>query len=208
MLAIPLRIGERNDNLKINVDITHSYIGDFLIQLQHPNGINFQNIWVGNCGSNDNLDITFSDDGAAIVCASPTVGEYAPANPLSEFNGLSAQGDWTIAVVDFFAGDTGTLNDWSIEVCETLSISETIIHNDFTIYPNPNKGSFVVALNSGIAEDISIDVYDLRGRQVYGKIYNGSDRFNQAIDLDVQSGIYLVKVSNGNFSETKKIIIE
>ena len=89
-----------------------------------------------------------------------------------------------------------------------LSTEEMLFEQETSIYPNPNKGSFTVALNSGIVEDISIDVYDIRGRQVYGNIYNGSDRFNQTIDLDVQSGIYLVKVSNGNFSETKRIIIE
>lgn len=197
--------------IKVNVDITHTYIQDMVVQLTAPDGSTFNTLWARDCDGENDFDVVFSDDGADIVCAQPTVGNYKPFSPFTTFDGQSINGTWTIAMADFYNGDFGTLNDWYIEFCvttSTLNIQDNFINNNLSIYPNPNKGSFTVALNSGIAEDISIDVYDIRGRQVYGKIYNGSDRFNQAIDLDVQSGIYLVKVSNGNFSETKKIIIE
>lgn len=197
------------DEMKVNVDITHTYIQDMVVQLIAPDGTTFNTLWARDCDGENDFDVVFSDDGSDIVCAQPTVGNYKPNTPFTTFDGQSINGTWTIAMADFYNGDTGTLNDWYIEICTTtLNIADNTLNNNLSIYPNPNKGSFTVALSSGIVEDVSIDVYDIRGRQVYGNIYNGSDRFNQTIDLDVQSGIYLVKVSNGNFSETKKIIIE
>lgn len=199
-------------NITFNVDITHPELGDFIVQLQHPDVATnnaFVNIYLGSCAGEANLDITFVDGAPAIVCASPTSGEYSPANPLTIFNGLSSAGDWRIAMADFFAGDTGTLNDWSIEICTTsLSTNEFDSLDGLVVFPNPNNGNFTVKFNSSSNDDINIEVYDIRGRRVYNKSFTNTGTFDQSINLDnVQSGMYLLNVYEGNRKMTKKIVI-
>lgn len=215
---IPITVTESTPitDIRVSADVTHSYIGDLIMQLQAPNGGGFSNIWARTCNDAQygNIDVTLKDGEPAITCASPTVGTYSPASAMTGFYGNNPLGVWNLVFVDFYNGDTGIVNDWSIELCSTTTT--VVLSNEgyelnessFSIYPNPSSGSFTVELNSILTEDVYIDVYDLRGRRVYNNLYQGSNDFIQSIDLDVQSGMYLVKVSNGAFSETKKIIIE
>lgn len=201
-----------NDNIKFNIDITHPSTGEFLIQIQHPDVATndaFVNVYVGNCPGQSNLDITFASGAPAIVCGSPISGEYAPANSIDIFNGLSSAGTWRVAVVDYFSGNTGTLNDWGIEICTTsLSTDEFESIDGLTVFPNPNNGDFNVKFNSTSNNDVNIEVFDIRGRKVFGNSYRNTGVFNQSIKLDnVQSGMYLLNISEGNRKITKKIIV-
>ncbi|WP_339634470.1 reprolysin-like metallopeptidase [Bizionia echini] len=201
-----------DNNITFNVDISHTFIGDFLIQIQHPDVATnnaFVNVYAGGCGNNQDFNVTFDSNGSPIVCGSPTIGTYAPANSMDIFNGLNSAGTWRVAVVDFFQGDTGVLNDWSIEICTTsLSTAEFESLDDLTVYPNPNNGDFNVKFNSTSNNDVIIEVLDIRGRKVFENSYRNTGIFNQSINLDnVQSGMYLLNISEGNRKVTKKIII-
>lgn len=197
-------------NITVNVDVSHPYVSDLLVSITHPDGVTAAVVWSGNCGSNDNFDVTFSDTAGAITCGSPTVGTFLPNQALSVFNDLDPAGDWEILIADFFAQDVGSLNDWSLNICyePTLSVVENEI-SEFLIFPNPNQGEFTIKLNSSTDSKIKVDVYDIRGRLIYNNSYQNNSNFKQTISLDnVQSGMYLVKVSDGEKSTTKKIIIE
>lgn len=79
----------------------------------------------------------------------------------------------------------------------------------FTLYPNPNNGSFSVRFNSDSTDDVAIAVHDIRGRQVYNNQYKNTGVFTTDVNLQrIQAGMYLVTVTNGNRKEVKKIIIE
>ncbi|MGJ8591708.1 MAG: T9SS type A sorting domain-containing protein [Aquaticitalea sp.] len=102
----------------------------------------------------------------------------------------------------------GETEDYTINVQAALGITEFGVGN-FSIFPNPNSGQFTVSLNSSSTESVSVIVYDIRGRKVYDNNFENSSNFNQSINLNnVQSGIYLVKVSNGGKQATRKIIVE
>lgn len=199
-------------SMKISLDITHSYIGDLIIQLQHPNGIDFVNVWARSCNDNQygNIDVTLEDGQPVLNCATPTTGVYAPANPLSAFNGLEMNGDWSIALVDFYNGDTGTLNNWSLEFCIAagLSVTDNTLDN-LNIYPNPNNGEFNIGFNPKSGEAITVEVYDIRGRAIYTNVYDSVNRFDEVIRLnEAQSGVYLLSISDGSQKVTKKIIVD
>ncbi len=200
------------DEILVSVDVTHSWIGDLVIQVSDPNGAEFTNVWARSCNDDQygNIDVTFDDNAAPINCATPTQGTYAPAAPLSVFNGLDQLGDWQIAMADFYNGDTGTLNSWSIDLCSTtitnLSTEEFSL-SGLSIFPNPNNGQFTIKFNN--AKDVKLEVYDVRGRSVLSQDYNVFGQFNETINLgSVQSGMYLLKVNNGGKTITKKIIVE
>jgi len=199
-------------SMKVSLNVTHTYVGDLIIQLQHPNGTDFVNIWNRTCNSTafGDIDVTFEDGLPAITCASPTTGSYAPENPLSVFNGLEMNGDWTIALVDNYNNDTGTLNSWSLEFCvpAALSVVENELDN-LSIYPNPNNGEFNIGFNPKSGNDITIQVYDIRGRAIFTNSYNATSRFNEVIRLNnAQSGVYLLSIVDGSQKVTKKIIVD
>ena len=79
----------------------------------------------------------------------------------------------------------------------------------FKLYPNPNNGSFSIEFNSDSSNDVAIAIHDIRGRQVYNNQYKNTGVFTANINLqDLQSGVYLVTVTDGERKEVKKIIIQ
>ena len=212
---IPVSVSESTPitDLRVSVDVTHGYIGDLIIQLQPAAG-GFSNIWARTCNSArfENIDVTFIDGQPAITCATPTQGTYAPANSMAAFNGTNPQGTWNLVFVDFFNGDSGVVNEWSIELCST---TETVLNNnnfeldDFSFYPNPNDGTFNLKFNSNSGRDIAVSVYDISGKRIYNKNYDARPAFDEQITLStIASGIYIMKVDDGEKSISKKLIIE
>ena len=197
--------------IKVNADISHNYINDLIIEVTHPDGIISTDVYNRNCSGEDDLDVTFVDGAPNIICATPTIGEYNSNSPLSVFSNSDSAGDWTISVTDNWDAITGTINDWSIEVCTTtvtpLSVKE-FSAREFSIFPNPNEGEFTIKLNSSSNQDIQINIFDIRGRQIFNQSYTNTADFNQTVRLNsIQSGMYLVQVSDGEKETTKKIII-
>lgn len=185
------------------------------MQLQTPNGGGFSNIWNRSCNTAQfgNLDITFKDGEAAIMCANPTTGLYAPASPMTGFTGNNPSGTWNLVFVDFYNGDTGVVNEWSVELCTTTTTvtlsNQEFELNEFALYPNPSDGTFNLMFNSTSGKDINISIYDMSGRLVYDKNYNKTARFNENISLqNVSSGMYLLNVTDNDKTLTKKLIIE
>lgn len=80
---------------------------------------------------------------------------------------------------------------------------------NFSLYPNPNKGSFTVQFNSSSTNTINIRIHDLRGRCVFEKQYPNKGLFNEDIKLNtVQNGIYLATIKDGENKVVKKVIVE
>ncbi|MCF6295914.1 MAG: M12 family metallo-peptidase [Flavobacteriaceae bacterium] len=105
-------------------------------------------------------------------------------------------------------GADAEVEDYTVNVFASLSVGENVFDN-FIIYPNPNNGEFTIKLNSNSSDTIKINVYDIRGRRVFDNLYKNNSNFNEVINLgNVQSGIYLLNVSDGIRSTTKKIVIQ
>lgn len=105
-------------------------------------------------------------------------------------------------------GADAEVEDYTVNVMSSLSVIE-FDASSFIIFPNPNRGEFTIKLNSSSNSDIRVEVYDVRGRSVFNSVYQNTSDFNQPISLNnVQSGMYLVKVSDGERQTTKKIIVE
>ena len=77
-------------DLNFNIDISHTYINDLQIILQHPDGTQAE-LFSRNCSGQNDLDITFDDEAISeIECAEPTQGTFIPAvTSLSVFEGKS-----------------------------------------------------------------------------------------------------------------------
>jgi subtilisin-like proprotein convertase family protein len=106
-------------DVNVRVVINHTWIGDLIMTLGHPSGQTVL-LWDRACSLENNLDVTFDDDGGVLVCAQPTTGVYTPVSadgePLDILNGLSTFGDWTLNVSDNAGADLGTLIEWHLEL--------------------------------------------------------------------------------------------
>ncbi|PDS25048.1 zinc-dependent metalloprotease [Flavobacterium branchiophilum] len=207
-IAIPVTYNLSDVNVTLNV--THTYPNDLVIALNHPD--NTQDIlWGRSCSGNDNFNVTLSDGSPTFTCVANMTGTFKPYSPLAVFNNKTSNGTWRLLATDYYDGDTGTINSWSIEVCSqtiTLSVPETQF-TDFVVYPNPSRGNFNVKFNSSTSNAVKMIIHDMRGRVIYNNDFNNNGVFNENIQLDnVQSGVYLLSVTDGVKKEVKRIVIE
>lgn len=201
-------------SVNVTVNATHPYIGNLTIGALNQNNT-IANLWSQQCSTNDNMNITFSASGTAVVCASPTTGTYLPSGNLNSLAANANNGNWRLRVRDTQAGNVGTIDSWSLEICGEVAVPIPPLGVDnfglssFMVYPNPNNGSFTVSFNSESNNKIQVMVYDLRGRQVYDNAFSNTGVFSGNVNLDnVQKGVYLLNVQDGNRKETRKIVVE
>lgn len=199
-------------DVNVTINITHTWDDDMDIFLISPTGTMVE-LTTDNGDDGDNFVNTVFDQQATtsiVDGTAPFTGSFIPEGNLNDLNGEDAAGDWTLRITDDAGADGGQLNSWTLEVCvePPLSVGENEFEG-FSIFPNPNSGLFTIKLNSHSNSNINVEVYDVRGRSIFKNVYDNTSEFNQSINLNtVQSGMYLVKVSDGERETIKKIIIE
>ena len=213
--TIDVPSGVTISNVILNVDITHTWINDLSLKLTSPSGTTITLV-ANPCNANisvNDINATFDDAGTAFVCGDlPGIsGTVIPTQPFSTFVGESSTGTWTLSVVDAYNQDGGALNSWSLNICSMaspLSVVENQLQN-FALFPNPNKGNFTVQFNSKSTKAVSIVVHDISGRSIFEKKYSNTGLFSENLQLDnVQAGVYLVTVQDGDSKIVKRIIIQ
>lgn len=204
-------------DVNVSLDLSHSWLWDLQIYLKAPNGTEIL-IYDRTCGSSgqqrQNINATFDDEASAAVCANaiPAIfGITKPTNLLSGFSGLSSLGNWQLKVIDNSHGDVGTINNWSLELCQTnqtVSVGDYSF-NEFSIYPNPSNGQVHLKLDASNSENVKVKIYDLQGREVFDADYSNIDtKFNRQLNLNsLVKGVYFMKVIKGKASGTKKVIL-
>jgi subtilisin-like proprotein convertase family protein len=88
-------------DLRVRVNITHTYKGDLEVSLIGPDNTTVL-LHNRTGGSADNISTVYPD-------------LTAPAQSLAAFNGKAIAGAWKLKVRDLAALDTGTLNSWEID---------------------------------------------------------------------------------------------
>lgn len=68
----------------------------------------------------------------------------------------------------------------------------------FSIYPNPNNGSFTI-VGKVDASNNTIELLDITGKQLYRKLVAAKNgELNEQIQVDLQPGVYILKVDKYN----------
>ena len=118
-------------DVNVSLDITHTWVGDLVVELASPSGTTV--VLVNRpgsasnetCGSSSHNIITLLDDesgGGSVENADPPTGSsYTPEQPLSAFDGQNLAGEWVLRVYDHSSLDTGTLNAWSLIIETTYA---------------------------------------------------------------------------------------
>jgi Zn-dependent metalloprotease len=175
----------------------------------------------GNCGDTQTTDITVEAapdatiTGPTQVCLEDQTYTLSAAgsgtwsgNGMSDsiFNPMTAGlGTHTIT----YTLTDGNCTDSDSHVIEVVSCDglgeETL---SFGIYPNPNKGQFIIEAQQVQAEETAISIYDTAGKLIYsGNILTGVTSY--IVNLgDVSTGVYMMSIANENISESYRLIIE
>ncbi|MBJ7880896.1 reprolysin-like metallopeptidase [Gelidibacter salicanalis] len=199
-------------DVNVKVNIQHEWVKDLELFLVSPQGTTVVLSRENGVNEAKNYVNTIFDQQATDSITkgtAPFTGSYIPEGDLSVLNGELSAGTWTLKVVDLFDTDGGTINEFTLQLCLARPlVIEGRNFLAFGLFPNPNNGEFTVKLQSTSEEDISIEVFDMRGRRVFGNRFDNTANFREVIRLDaVQSGMYLINISDGLKTVVKKILV-
>lgn len=160
-------------------------------------------IWTPVTALNLNEKLTAATNSAA-VNGNLAVNYTLLSNIITGLNWANGANLW-IKWVDI--NDSGTngmyaIDNFIISVAETLGVKQNAIAG-LNMYPNPvSKGTLYITSNSSEAK--SVIVFDLLGKQVLN-----SKTSNNTVNVSsLNSGSYIVKITEDGKTDTKKLIIE
>lgn len=197
-------------DMKVNLNITHTYIQDMTISLVGPASIGSPVVILFKeaCGDNDNIACTLDDTGGAPACSGiPSVfGVIAPYQQLNTLNTLPANGEWTLRISDPYNGDGGVVNSFSVDICyitNSLGLDTNSLSN-VTVYPNPTKDVLYINIPQAIGTS-KLKLFDIQGREVLEtKTNNTTEVLNIG---NLQSGVYMLSIENEANKTIKKVVL-
>ncbi|NRD21669.1 T9SS type A sorting domain-containing protein [Winogradskyella litoriviva] len=116
---------------------------------------------------------------------------------------LSTTYYWSVDVINCFGTTTGTV--WSFTTDAALGVEDNFDSiKTFSVYPNPTSGT----LNIKSAQDVdNITVFNLLGQNVAS--FSKNEITNSSIDMsNLSKGLYLVKITSGDKTETLRVTKE
>ena len=136
----------------------------------------------------------------------PAGGTYSGPGVTNNVFEPSVAGVGTRTITYLFTDSNGCQNVDSQEITVvdcTSGISRIQDNISVLVFPNPSIGDFSVLFNGWTGRK-QIQVFDARGRVVFSDSRE-TDRFEVS---GLSSGIYFVQVSNGEYVDLKKIIVQ
>jgi hypothetical protein len=85
----------------------------------------------------------------------------------------------------------------------TVGILENTFSNDIIVYPNPTDGIVKIDLGETLTE-FSVSIMDVNGKLISQSTYQNTKMFE--LNLNVQSGIYLLTINSENKKATIRLI--
>lgn len=149
----------------------------------------------GMFADNTNYTVTANGGSDTTVCRvsfgdEDIIGSTIPAMP-ANITGLGGEFNGTYQILPRYASDIDT----------TLS-TEEFGSSSFSMYPNPVSGN-TVTITSTTNNTKDVQVYSIIGKQVI------NTTITRTLDVSgLQSGVYVVKITENGKSATKKLVIK
>ena len=207
---------------------------DFKEVLEETSGMDFTdffNQWYFGAGY-PIYEVSWEQDGETLTLHSTqtTSSAQTPLFRMSmEYRILHTQGDTTVRVFHEEPVETyqfqipytvsGVVVDPDNQVLdgvneEAKAAADPMHSSQFSVAPNPNRGSFFFSLKEDCGEDrsarLSLEVLDLSGRTVFRRLYMDCRPFMEyRVELEnPQRGIYLLRFRYRNNVEVHQILVE
>ncbi|MFH1502444.1 MAG: proprotein convertase P-domain-containing protein, partial [Candidatus Eisenbacteria bacterium] len=197
-------------DVEIYLNLTHTYIGDLIVEVTSPEGTTVRLHSQTGSGS-DNI-IGWYDSELAVN------GPGA----LADFAGESSAGEWEIWVSDNVGADTGVLNTWCVHV---YGGGATDVPDESGVLPSrcvlkgvsPNPFNPTTEVSYGLPNSghVALKVYDVTGRLVrtlvdgekgagyHTEMWDGRDDGG----AEVASGVYFCRMESASFRDTAKMVL-
>ncbi len=208
------------DNFSYDNVGARDYLNSLLVDL---NGISdamltFDVAYANYSGNSDGLGIEVSTNcgvsyiptsylkaGATLASAPSTSSDWEPTQAShwrKDSLSLASFADSLIMIRFVNINDYGNnlyIDNINLESNLNPGISGLIQPVTLGLFPNPSAGLFTVWLNNLPSEKLSVQVFDLNGREIMSRDYvNTTQDFRSSIDLrSYPKGIYMIRVSNG-----------
>jgi len=198
-------------------EINHPDISELIVTLEHEGIVDTLVYQPGISGANF-LSTKFKDDALLELNQGtpPFVGTFKPYNPLSNFNGLEATGEWILTITDQVPANDGIFEAWSISILSDQSTGVNDVENvpdDFTLYqnyPNPFNPTTKIRYRIPQSDFVSLKVFDIIGNEIATLVKEEKTVGNHEVNFNastLSSGIYFYRLQAGNFVETKKMLL-
>jgi len=112
-------------------------------------------------------------------------------------------GTQTLTTVD--ASYPETLLNAFVDACVPLSVSEPVMEEAFSVFPNPSDGKFTINIPSAGQKDITLLVVGMNGVVVYREENPRSSVLE--LDLPLAPGVYFVGLVSKDGREFRKILV-
>lgn len=115
--------------------------------------------------------------------------------------------DWLAADVTWSVVLTST-DRWGNESEISNEVSNLLIGKDqLKVYPNPVRKEMNLLWGTDFKGNKEVRIYDMSGRQVFGKTFSTIGAGNEKIDLSILSaGKYVLKFESGNLNKSVNIV--
>ncbi len=196
-------------DIGVYVDITHTYVGDMVIELISPAGTTIR--LHNNQGSDaDNLMGWYST-------------ELTPYQSLDTLLGENIQGDWQLHVTDVGNQDYGHINNWclsltyegsnNVSAAGDENLPQVLALNGN--HPNPFNPMTAIKFSVPADQSVELAVYDVRGvrvRTLVSEVMAAGHHTVNWMGRDdsgrhVASGAYFYRLSSGGNSVVGKMLL-
>jgi subtilisin-like proprotein convertase family protein len=192
-------------SVEVQVDITHTYIGDLLVELVSPAGTRVT-LHSRSGGSADNIYTWYP-------------AETTPAGSLDTIIGEGMMGPWELFVSDNAGADLGTINAWCLKIFHGEDTSpagdapQALALNGN--YPNPFNPMTKISFSLPQAQDVELAVYDVRGVRVATLLREAMSEGTHDVTWygrddagrTVSSGTYFYQLTVGSDKLTGKMLL-
>ncbi len=152
-------------DVNVSLDITHTWDSDLDVFLIGPDGTTVE-LFTDVGGSGDNFTGTVLDTesgnpiGGLGTADAPFTGIFSPEGDLSVFDGTDAIGFWTLSVFDDAGGDSGTIDNFTLNIDLNPSTVVDYPSTDvpITIVDNATVISTIEITDTGMIADIDVDL--------------------------------------------------
>jgi subtilisin-like proprotein convertase family protein len=192
----------------IYVSITHTYIGDLIVDLTSPEGTTVR--------------LHDRSGGSAHNIVGWYPGELAVDGPgsLDDLIGENAQGEWSIWVSDNAAADVGVLNTWCVRVVGGVGtgVADMEVPRTYVlggVSPNPFNPMTTVTYATPTSGHVALAVYNVAGQLVKTLVDGAETPGWHTVTWDgrddrggsVASGVYFARMMADGFTGSTKMVL-
>ena len=173
-------------DVDVNVNISHTYIGDLYVELLSPSGVTV--VLHNRTGTGtDNIFATYDDDGAGTL----------PYGALSQMDYASSAGVWRLRVSDQASTDTGVLNSWSLRIgrfsgtCPTTAVVYSESFNSDPGWTKEGLWAFGTPVGTAVTTGSADPKAGFTGTNVFGYNNVGTGVYeNSLVERNLTSKAY------------------